>query len=217
MISGASHSPVSIAPLRHERTIGPATSCVQTAHVSKLSPSHLSKQALDALKADSPDKIQSAITRMADNAIVDGSLNLCSTEHNEATFKLLLSQRNSSPGELLVHTRKNEQQRDDILELKHKSYAAGPTETVVLMERPHEGARSTDPQQEAMETSKKLNSLPPTLGDGSHKQSLPRLSEYARVQIQKRDAQFVGQKVDKKDANKRYQTLEQENRQLPPA
>ncbi|AHL36889.1 hypothetical protein CD58_16015 [Pseudomonas brassicacearum] len=45
--------------------------------------------------------IQSAIAYMAADAIADGTLNLYSTEHNEATFKLLLSQGNTSPGEAL--------------------------------------------------------------------------------------------------------------------
>lgn len=217
MISGPSNSSVSLAHLQQGAAIESAGSCVQSAHVAKLSPVHLSKQTLDALKADSPDKIQSAITDMAAGAIADGSLNLCSTEHNEATFKLLLNNGNTSPGELLVHTRKNEQQRYDILELKHKSYASGPTETVVLMERSHDAARSTAPQQAAMEKSKKLNSLLSTLGNGFHKQNLPRLSEYARQQIHKRDAQFVGQKVDRQGVRQLYQKFEQENRQLDSA
>ena len=217
MIPVASSSYVFRGHLRQEQAIEPAKTSAQSEHVAKLSPAHLSKKTLDAFKETSPDKIQSAITHMAADAIADGTLNLYSTEHNEATFKLLLSQGNTSPGELLVHARKNEQQRYDIFELKHKSYASGPTETVVLMERSHEAVRSATPQQEAMEKSEKINSLLSKLGAGFHKQNLPRLSEYAREQIQKRDAQFVGEKVDKEDVRKRYQKLEQENRQLPPA
>lgn len=112
MISGASSSSVFLGHLRHGQAIESAKTSAQTEHVDKLSPAHLSKKTLDAFKETSPDMIRSAITEMAANAIADGTLNLYSTEHSEATFKLLLSQGNTSPGELLVHARKNEQQRD---------------------------------------------------------------------------------------------------------
>lgn len=217
MIPGASSSPVFPGRLRHGQAIESAKTSAQTEHVDKLSPAHLSKKTLDAFKETSPDMIQSAITHMAANAIADGTLNLYSTEHNEATFKLLLRQGNTSPGELLVHARKNEQQRYDIFELKHKSYASGPTETVVLMERSKEANRSTEPHHAAKEKSKKLNLLFSKPGVESRRQDLPRLSEYAREQIEKIDEQFVGRKLDKQDVRKQYQRLVQENQQLPAA
>jgi len=217
MISGASSSSVFLGHLPHGQAIESAKTSAQTEHVDKLSPAHLSKKTLDAFKETSPDMIRSAITEMAANAIADGTLNLYSTEHSEATFKLLLSQGNTSPGELLVHARKNEQQRYDIFELKHKSYASGPIETVVLMERSKEAKHSTEPHPEAKEKSKKLNALLSMPGAGSHKQKLPKLSEYALEQIEKVDEQFVGRKLDKQDVRKQYQRHVQENQQLPVA
>lgn len=177
-------------------------------HVKKLSLSDLSRRGAIALEVGSKDgdKLHSAIVKLAANAIQDGSLKILSAEHEEVIYNVYLKDEDfNNPGELQVRAKQNDQMRYDILELKHKSYASGPVETVTL-------TQGTD-------ESKKKSAAPALLTSpltiGITKQPLPKLSDYSLEQIKKRDDQFVARKLNKLEIRELYQKLDDENLKLP--